>query len=74
MRHTFTSYSLAHGVKPEDLSKQLGHTTTENIYRRYGKAVKTLEDAYRDIALFDWVTVHGLVHVLEKELVHVLDL
>ena len=53
MRHTFTSYSLAQGVKPEDLSKQLGHTTTENIYRRYGKAVKTLEDAYRDIALFD---------------------
>jgi len=39
MRHTFISYMLSRGNKPEVLYKMVGHTNTEMIYKVYGKFI-----------------------------------
>ena len=40
MRHTFISYMLMVGNRPEVLYKVVGHQNTEMIYRVYGKFIK----------------------------------
>ena len=40
MRHTFISFMLMKGNKPETLYHMVGHTNTEMIYRVYGKFIK----------------------------------
>lgn len=40
MRHTFISYMLLKGNRPEVLYKMVGHKNTEMIYRVYGKFIE----------------------------------
>lgn len=39
-RHTFASLSLLAGDPPAKVSKQLGHTTQQMVWRRYAKYIK----------------------------------
>ena len=50
-RHTFISHSLANGIKPEDIAKQVGHTDTTMIYKVYGKSVDELKDSYKNFRI-----------------------
>lgn len=40
MRHTFISYMLMMGNRPEILYSMVGHQNTEMIYKIYGKFIK----------------------------------
>ena len=54
-RHTFASYCLMHGANPAWLARQLGHSTTEMVFRVYARwidgADKSSERAKLDAAL-----------------------
>lgn len=59
MRHTCATLWLAAGESPEWIARQLGHTTTEMLFRTYSRYVPNL--VRRDGVAFDTM-VAGIIH------------
>lgn len=60
MRHTCATLWLAAGESPEWIAKQLGHTTTEMLFRVYSRYVPNL--TRRDGSAFDFMVAAALNH------------
>jgi integrase len=58
MRHTCATLWLAAGESPEWIAKQLGHTTTEMLFRVYSRYVPNL--TRRDGSAFDFMVAEAM--------------
>lgn len=58
MRHTCATLWLAAGESPEWIARQLGHTTTEMLFRTYSRYVPNL--VRRDGSAFDRMISHAI--------------
>ena len=65
-RHTTASIWLASGESPEWIAKQLGHTSTEMLFRTYSRYVPNM--ARNDGSLFDqYLSDSGMIQIYEGD-------
>lgn len=65
-RHTAATLWLAAGENPEWIARQMGHTTTEMLFRVYSRYVPNL--TRRDGSAFERLLAREMVNSTESEL------